>query len=308
MSIFNRAALAHPALTGITSDHLRSLIIELAGPWEAQREERLRDRRGGSRQRQAGAGRRHILVFADRVIITLISLRLDLPQAVLAVLFGVDQATISRAIGQIRPLLARRGFAVPGRPGLRLRTLADVIAYAAAEGVTLRMDATETQVRRPRAHRVGRRAFISGKKRLNTIKTTVISDAQGRTLWAGAIRPGRMHDQTAIRVEGIDALLHAHPKVKILVDAGYRGLRRDHKGQVIVPPPAAGKNTAVNPYTVEIRSKARHRQSSARIPVEHTIAAHKTWRGLRRWHHHRDAFGETYLAVAGLVSDRDALR
>ncbi|MBA3487977.1 MAG: transposase [Longispora sp.] len=306
--MFNRAALAHFALTGISSEHLGSLIIELVDPWTQQREGRLRDRRGADRRRQAGAGRKHKLVFTDRVIITLIYLRLDLPQVVLGVLFNVDQATVCRAIRQVRPLLAGRGHAVAGRPGVRLKTLADVIAYAAAEGVTLRLDATETQVRRPQPHRVGRRAFVSGKKRLNTIKTTVINDSGGRTLWAGAIRPGRMHDQTATQVEGIDALLPVYPTVRILADAGYRGLRRDHKGQVIVPPPRPGKKTQVDPHTTEIRAKARKRQSSQHIPAEHAIAAHKTWRGLCRWHHHRNALPETYLAVTGLVSDRDALR
>lgn len=38
---------------------------------------------------------------------------------------------------------------MPDRPGLRLRTLEDVFAYAQAEGVQLRLDATEVQVRRP---------------------------------------------------------------------------------------------------------------------------------------------------------------
>lgn len=46
-------------------------------------------------------------------------------------------------------LLAERGFAVPDRTEVRLRTLADVFAYADAEDVTLRIDGTETQVRRP---------------------------------------------------------------------------------------------------------------------------------------------------------------
>lgn len=78
----------------------------------------------------------------------------------------------------IRPLLAARGFAVPGNSGLRLRTLADVFSYAAAEGVTLRIDGTEVQVRRPRASRPGRRAFISGKKKQNTIKPTAVSDGR----------------------------------------------------------------------------------------------------------------------------------
>jgi hypothetical protein len=75
---------------------------------------------------------------------------------------------------------------VPGEPDLRLKTLADVFAYAAAEGVKLRIDGTEVQVRRPKAGRPGRRAFVSGKRRQNTIKPTVISDGRGRLLWCGA--------------------------------------------------------------------------------------------------------------------------
>jgi len=74
--------------------------------------------------------------------------------------------------------------------------LADVFAYAAAQGVWLRVDSTEVQVRRPRAGRPGRRVFVSGKKKQNTIKATAISDGQGRLLWLGAFRPGRMHDVT----------------------------------------------------------------------------------------------------------------
>jgi hypothetical protein len=241
MSIFNRAALSAPVLTGVTRQHLGDLVTELAGPWSEQREGRLYDRRGGQRKRDAGAGRKHRLAFCDRVIATLVYLRLDIPQAALGVLFGVDQATIARAVGEVRPLLAARGHAVPDRPGVRLRTLADVLAYAQHEGVTLRLDATETQVNRPAAHRPGRRAFVSGKKNLNTVKTTVISDAAGRTLWTGASRPGRQHGQTAVTTEGIDDLLTWFPWARVLVDAGYRGLRRDHKGQVIAPPPRSGR-------------------------------------------------------------------
>ncbi|MFG2429865.1 hypothetical protein [Streptomyces sp. NPDC048590] len=44
----------------------------------------------------------------------------------------------------------------------------------------MRIDGMETQVGRPRAGRPGRRAFVSGKRRQNTIKTTTISDGLGR--------------------------------------------------------------------------------------------------------------------------------
>ena len=88
------------------------------------------------------------------------------------------------------------------------------------------------QVRRPRAGKPGRRAFVSGKKKQNTKKATVITDEQGRTLWAGAFRPGRMHDQTAVRTEGIADLFRQFPQVKAKVDAGYRGLAKEFPDQV----------------------------------------------------------------------------
>lgn len=166
----NRAVLTHRLFTGISRRHLACLVEELAAPWQAGREGGRHAARGGARKRAAGAGARHQLVFVDRLVATLIHLRHDLPHSVLGLLLGVDRSTVTRAIGEIRPLLAERGCAVPDRPGLRLRTLPDVFAYAQAEGIELRLDATEIQVRRPPANRSGRRAFVSGKKKQNTMR------------------------------------------------------------------------------------------------------------------------------------------
>jgi hypothetical protein len=33
-----------------------------------------------------------------------------------------------------------------------------------------------------------------------------------------------MHDQTAVKTEGIDELIEHYPEVELLVDSGYRGL------------------------------------------------------------------------------------
>lgn len=177
----NRDILAHQLFTGISRQHLACLVEELAGPWQAVVEGHRCTARGGARKREAGAGARHRPVFVDRLVVTLIDLRHDLPHSVLALLSGADRSTVTRAIGEIRGLLAERGCAVPDRPGLRLRTLADVFAYARAEGIELRLDATEVQARRPAAGPGGRRAFVSGKKK-NTMKATVIADHQGHTL------------------------------------------------------------------------------------------------------------------------------
>jgi hypothetical protein len=286
---------------------LGKLVTELADPWQARQESALRVRRGGrDRLRAEGAGPRRELVFVDRVIATLVILRFQLPHAALALFYQVDRSTITRAVHETRPLLAQRGFAVPGKPDLRLRTLADVFAYAAAEGVCLRMDGTEVQVRRPQASKPGRRAFVSGKKKQNTIKPTAISDGQGRLLWLGAFRPGRMHDATALRTEGIEDLLRHYPDVTAEVDSGYQGLARDFPAQISAPPRKPTKDAT--PEDVTRWEQSRKDQSSGRICVEHAIAEPKQWRPLQRYLGRREYFEQTALAIAGLVSDRCATR
>ncbi|MEU9800352.1 transposase family protein [Streptomyces sp. NPDC051000] len=300
--------MSHPAFCGLSRQHLGELIEELAPRWDARCESVRRERRQGARRRQAGAGPKYELVFADRVLATLVHLRTGLSHEALAVIYEVGSSTIGRAISEIRPLLAERGFAVPDRPGIRLRTLADVFAYAAAENITLRVDGTETQVRRPKAHYPGRRAFVSGKRRQNTIKTTTISDQQGRTLWSGAVRPGRMHDQTAVRTEGIADQLRQHPTVKAEVDEGYRGLANEFPDQISAPPrKPKGIDNALLTERYGWR-EMRRRQSSNRICVEHANAEHRQGRPLQRYTGRREGYGETHRAIAGLVSDRAAKR
>jgi hypothetical protein len=301
-----RTALCKRIFTGLQPRRLGRLVADLAGDWMASEESRLLERRGHERLRAPGAGPDHDLPFTDRVIVTLVVLRHQLPHAALAGLYRVDRSTVTRAVREVRPLLAARGFAVPHRPGLRLHTLADVFAYASAHGVELRIDGTEVQVRRPRASRPGRRAFISGKKKTNTKKATVVTDGEGRTLWAGAFRPGRMHDQTAVRTEGIADLFTRFPEVKAKVDAGYRGLAKEFPGQVQAPPLKPEKDAT--PEETAAWDQARHKQSSERICVEHANAEHKQWRTLQRYLGRRENFDETYMAVAGLVSDRAAER
>lgn len=266
----------------------------------------LRERRGGERRREAGAGPKHRLVFVDRVLVTLAHLRHGLPHTALAVLFGVDRSTVSGAIRQIRPLLAARGFAVPDRPGVRLRTIADVFAYAETEGVELRIDGTDVQVRRPQAGRPGRKAFISGKRKQNTIKTTTFSDGQGRTLFSGVARPGRMHDQTAVRTEGIAEQLRCRPGVRVHVDEGYRGLANQFPNQVSAPPRKPKTDAPISEH--HAWRNRRREQSTERICVEHANAEYKQWRPLQRYTGRREDFAETQAAIAALVSDRSARR
>jgi transposase len=132
---WDRATLAHPALTGLPRNDLDDLAAALAGPWSTQREQDRHQRRGSDRQRAPGAGPPPKLTLADRVLATLLHQHLALPYPLLAQLLGVNRTTISRAIQETRPLLNQHGLATPGTPAARLRTLADISAYAARQGI-----------------------------------------------------------------------------------------------------------------------------------------------------------------------------
>lgn len=285
--------MAHPAFCGVARQHLGELIEELAPRWEARCESARHKRRRGARRRQAGAGPgRSTNSSSDRLLATPVHLRTGLTDEALGVIYEVAPSTIGRAISEIRPLRAERGFAIPHRPGQRLHTLEDVFAYAAAENITLCIDGTETQVRRPRANRPGRRAFVSGKRRQNTIKTTTISDHQGRTLWSGAMRSGRMHDQTRVRTEGIAEQFRLQPSVKAEVDEGYRGLANEfpRPGQRPAEKIERLRRGAADRTVRVARAAASSvlptdlcRARQRRIPtMAHAAAVHRTARGLRR--------------------------
>ncbi|MFJ9753246.1 helix-turn-helix domain-containing protein [Streptomyces chartreusis] len=130
---------------------IAELVAEVGPLWHEQHQARLTAR---LRRRAVGAGARHKFVFVDRLLATLVSLRHGTTHDVLACWFGVDRSTITRAIGEVRPLLAQRGCTVA--PGIRLGSLAEVIEHlvpAARPGSsTARRSAYDA---RPQAARTG---------------------------------------------------------------------------------------------------------------------------------------------------------
>jgi hypothetical protein len=286
-------------ITGLSQQVLAELVAEVGPRWQAAQQDRLTSR---PRQRAVGAGGRYQLVFVDRLLATLVQLRHGVTQDVLAAWFGVHRSTISRAVGEIRPLLAERGCAVEGGP--RLRTLADVIAYLGACPQTAIMDATEIRVRRPAAGRPGRDRYVSGKSKQNAVKALVITDHSGRLLFCGETRPGSTADISQARQAGLVELLAHHPSVELLADAGYQGLGAQTLGAVITPRPRRRKaQLPLLDWLEATHAAERKHHASRRIRVEHGIAHLKNWRVLSRHHGLRETLEASVRAVAGLVSD-----
>jgi hypothetical protein len=95
-------------------------------------------------------------------------------------------------------------------------------------------------------------------------------------------------------------------RARLRVDTGYGGLAKAFPDRVCAPPPKPATDAPAE--QIAAYKQARTPQSSRRICVEHAIAEHKQWRPLQRYIRRREAYAQTHLAIAGLVSDRAARR
>ncbi|MFF1358345.1 transposase family protein [Streptomyces sp. NPDC058297] len=279
---------------------IAELVAEIGPLWHERHQAELESR---PRRRAVGAGAKHKLVFIDRLLATLVSLRHGATHDVLACWFGVDRSTITRAIGEIRPLLAERGCTIA--PDIRLRTLAEVIDHLGADGQTGIIDGTEIRVRRPAAGRKDREKFISGKNKQNAVKSMVVTDAEGRLLFCSPAEPASCADITHARKLGLVKLLANGPAVEILADAGYQGLGAQTAGRVVTPPHRKFKKNPPEWYE-EMRERQRKAHSSRRIRVEHGIGHLKNWRALARHHGRREHMSDIIQGVAGLLSHQQS--
>ncbi|WP_241848511.1 helix-turn-helix domain-containing protein [Streptomyces sp. CB00072] len=130
---------------------IAELVAEVIPLCHKRHQARLESR---SRKRAVDTGAKHQSVFIDRLLATLVHLRHGAAYDLLACWFGVDRSMIIRDVGEVQPLLAQRGCTVA--PGVRLRTLAEVIEHLGSSGQTGDRRRHRNPVRRaPSAARIG---------------------------------------------------------------------------------------------------------------------------------------------------------
>ena len=107
-----RSPAALPELTGLAPGDLDELIAQLAALRQAQREQRARSHPASDARHKPRSGRPPVFPFPDRVVATVLHLRLSLPDDTLAHLFGTSRTTIRRALTEIRHLLDQHGHRI----------------------------------------------------------------------------------------------------------------------------------------------------------------------------------------------------
>jgi hypothetical protein len=98
-----------PELTGLATAEMDQLIAQLAALRQAQREEKARNHPASDARHKPRSGRPPVFPFPDRVVATVLHLRLSLPEDTLAHLFGTSRTTMRRALTQTRHLLDQHG-------------------------------------------------------------------------------------------------------------------------------------------------------------------------------------------------------
>jgi hypothetical protein len=130
------AALADPALTGMSREALATLIERLSVKQAAETEGRKYLLRGGQRQPAARAGIFHEKITdAERVLATILGLRKTCSWDVVAELFQVSRRTIGSARAQVGPLLKQDGYSVT-RAATRYPSAAALLAAIEREQET----------------------------------------------------------------------------------------------------------------------------------------------------------------------------
>jgi Rhodopirellula transposase DDE domain len=135
---YDTATLAHPVLTGMSQQDLQHLTTALAALRHNLIQDRQHQRRvaAGKKPHAPRPGRPVQFAFADRLLATILHLRLQLPETTLTTMFATSRSSIRRAISETRQLLDQHGVTInaitPSAPIL------DLLNAAATDTATSR--------------------------------------------------------------------------------------------------------------------------------------------------------------------------
>jgi hypothetical protein len=280
-----RSPAAFRQLTGLSPAAFDQLLTELT-PRYQQADARRKNRPG--RRRRPGAGRKHALALADRLLMLLIYYRTYVSHAFLGFLFGIDDSAVGRNINPLQPLLAGI-FRIPERK----------VQLQPDEVRELFVDATERPTNRPQKRQ---RRYYSGKKKRHTLKNQVVvvrkrkkagrrraGQRQKRRLRIAAVSPtspGKVHDKKV------------YDRTRVIVPAGVAAYGdTGYQGTALQTPTKKKPGRALTGR----QKRGNRRLGRKRIAAEHGIGKMKLWRiAAERFRNRRRRHTLILKNVAGL--------
>jgi DDE superfamily endonuclease/Helix-turn-helix of DDE superfamily endonuclease len=250
------------ALFGLTPAALGEL---LAAVLAVLVERRRQSQQARPRQRALGGGRKRTLKPYQEVLLTLVYLRHNTAHAVVGELFGVSADTSENTVYEVLPVLREVCPAERWAAQKQWQRSAPTWLPDAVDHVLI--DSFETPVPRPSEKAAQKRRY-SGKKKRHTLKTQVVTDAQGEILTLDAGHPGPRAD---LRIYEQSSVAEQFPQAKKQADLAYLGT-----ADLVVPQ----RKPRGKELTLEQR-QANRQLARTRVYAEHGIRRIKGWRILR---------------------------
>jgi len=225
------------SLTGVSVPEFDELLSKVSPVWLQQEYERLNR---PERQRALGGGGDYKLALRERLLMSLMWLRLYLNTEALGYFFGVDKATASRNTRNLLRTLRRLGDETLGWPEPPKRGQGKGIDQVLQEYPDLfaLIDATEQPLQRSSDDET-QKAHYSGKKKRHTRKTQLIVNEYGQIRDVSRSTPGSPHDLNHFRQS--DAAAKIPEQVTAGADAGYQGLQAELPNHSVITPFKATK-------------------------------------------------------------------
>jgi hypothetical protein len=296
-------------MTGFSVAMFDALLLAFARAYDDQKyASRTTKRDGKPRQRAPGAGRPHAHDLRDRLLMTLIWLRIYPTFEVLGFLFDLHKANARDNVVEVLAVLetlADFSFERPGAERRKRRTLQAVMD--AFPEVVLVIDAKEQRVRRPKSTKENDRQkpYYSGKKKCHTLKNQIAVEPDGQVGAVSASVPGgATHDLTLLRQTGLVGELAPEGEAGML-DKGYVGITKDYPEHRLYLP---FKATRGHPLTAE-QQGYNSLLAKYRVVAEHTLAQMNQFQVLAQvFRHARTSHGPIVRVVGMLVNRRVRVR
>lgn len=284
-------------MTGLSVSLFDELYEELEPKFLAAERERLER---PNRQRAIGGGRNAEVEISDQLVMTIIWLRCYPKQHVLGYLFGVSDASVSRILARVLPLLEASGSDTmrlpdPGRK--QRRELDELLAETPVLAVII--DTFEQRVQRHKDPKIAD-TYYSGKKKQHTLKSQVaIDEVSGLFVDVSDSMLGPTADMTVLKQS---QLLERLPEgVGAIGDLGYIGIDKLHPTGNAASPRRKPRGHDRPPVDIAFNTAFSRR----RIYVEHAINRARRFEALTQMdRHHRRSHTTRVVAVCGLVNRR----
>jgi hypothetical protein len=300
---------AFRSMTGFSVEMFHSLFLAFTRATEDQKHASKSTKRDGKpRQRAPGAGRRYAHDQRDRLLMTLLWLRIYPTFEVLGFLFALHKANARDNVVEVLAVLstlADFSFERPSSERRKRRSVQEVMD--AFPEVAVVIDAKEQRIRRPKSTKGDDRQkpYYSGKKKCHTLKNQVAVEPDGQVGAVSASVPGgAVHDLTLLRQTGLVGELATEGEAGMM-DRGYVGITKEYPEHRLYLP---FKATRGHPLTAEQKAY-NGLLAKYRVVAEHTLAQMNQFQVLAQvFRHVRESHGPIVRVVGMLVNRRVRVR